>query len=487
MFENGMTSLKQGKILGERLSSGVMAFRGVPYARPPLGNLRWRPAQPVRPWTTVLDCTWYAANATQIVLPMDSFYQKEFYPTTRRMSEDGLYLNVWTPAKSAEDGLPIYVWIHGGAFTEGAGSALQFIGEKLASRGVVVATINYRLGAFGFMAHPELTAEQGHSGNYGFTDMAMALSFLKENAKAFGGNPENITIDGQSAGSMSVCALVASPKAKGLFQKAIAQSGSVFGRRGILDAPGAEEAGLQLQKALGCKNIQEMRLVPPEEIMETVAKEGLFFRPSVDGSFIQQPYAKIYEEGLHNQVTMLVGSTAAEGCLHEVEPDDLAKHLRLPQELGVEAEDFLKAFPASTNEEAAKQSDVLRTSTTFAGMKGLADSQKKAGRKAYLYTFDMRLPDGDGKEIGPFHSAELVYQFGTLDTGWRPWRPEDYALSERMMDYWAAFCKTGDPNAPGLPRWEPYADDGRCMHLGKALGMGEYPYAEQVAYMEAQM
>ena len=197
MFENGMTSLKQGKILGERLSSGVMAFRGVPYARPPLGNLRWRPAQPVRPWTTVLDCTWYAANATQIVLPMDSFYQKEFYPTTRRMSEDGLYLNVWTPAKSAEDGLPIYVWIHGGAFTEGAGSALQFIGEKLASRGVVVATINYRLGAFGFMAHPELTAEQGHSGNYGFTDMAMALSFLKENAKAFGGNPENITIDGQ--------------------------------------------------------------------------------------------------------------------------------------------------------------------------------------------------------------------------------------------------------------------------------------------------
>ncbi len=484
MFENGIAYLKQGMIRGTRTEKGLMAFKGVPFARPAVGSLRWRDAEPVPAWDFVLDCASYAANTQQVVLPLGSFYQQEFYPFTRRMSEDGLYLNVWTPAKEQGQKLPIYVWIHGGAFREGSGAALQFIGEKLASRGLVVATINYRLGAFGFLAHPELTHEQGHSGNYAFTDMAMALRFIKENAEAFGGDPENITIDGQSAGSMSVCALVASDKTSGLFKRAISQSGSPFGRLGLATLREAEQTGLALQEALGCKNIDEMRLVPPDTLMRVVEEQGLSFRPTVDGSFIREPYADIFRAGKHNKVDWIVGSTSAEGCLHEVEENDLVEHLKAADRMGAQKEEFLKLFPAATNEEAARQSDALRTSATFAGMKALADCQRACGRKAYLYAFDMELPDRDGRTIGPFHSAELVYQFGTLDTGWRPWRQKDYALSELMMDYLAAFCRTGDPNGAGRPVWERYAGDGRCMHLSEKSGMGPYPYAEQVAFQE---
>lgn len=484
MFLQGAVQLKQGLVKGVDLD-GVVAFKGIPYAKAPLGALRWVPAQPVSPWEGIMDCTQYRPSFTQVVLPLGSFYQREFYPTTRPMSEDGLNLNVWTPAKGPEDKLPVYVWIHGGAFTEGSGAALQFIGENLARKGVVVVTINYRLGAFGFMAHPQLTEEGGGaSGNYAFTDMIQALRFIKENAQAFGGDGENITIDGQSAGSMSVCSLVASGKAGGLFQKAIAQSGSVFGRM-ISTREQAEQDGLKLMEALSCKSIDEMRLVPAEDIMAAVKQSGLWFRPIVDGAVIDRPFGEIYEQGLQNKVTLMVGCTGAEGCLEKPSPGGLERYKAANAEsFAGDADGFFEVFAAQSDEDAAKMNDIVRTTMLFSGMKRLAECQSRLGMDAYLYCFDHLLPDEDGKTLGAFHSAELVYQFGTLDTGWRPWRDEDYLLSERMMGYIANFAKSGNPNGEGLPTWERFAQGNGCMHLNANPGMDAYPYAKKVEWMD---
>ena len=265
---NGIASIRDGKLQGKRCERKpeVWAFLGIPYAAPPTGENRWRAPQPVEPWPGVRDATRYAPDCPQVTLPKGSFYQIEFYPNEKVMDEaKGLALNVWTPAKPGEK-LPVLVWIHGGAFREGSGGALQFIGETLAAKGIVVVTINYRMGALGFMAHPELTREQGGvSGNYGLMDQIAALRWVHENIAAFGGDPEKVTIDGQSAGSMSVSAMLATDQTRGLFRAAIGQSASAFGRAmaGATVAD-AEAQGLKLQAALGCRNLAEMRACAPQ-------------------------------------------------------------------------------------------------------------------------------------------------------------------------------------------------------------------------------
>ncbi|MDR2514700.1 MAG: carboxylesterase family protein [Christensenellaceae bacterium] len=483
MFEQGIAALKQGRIMGERLEGGTMAFRGIPYAKPPIGALRWRAAEAPLPWEGILDCRAYRPSFSQVTLQEGSFYQKEFYPFNRPMSEDGLSLNVWTPAKAAGEKLPVYVWIHGGGFVEGSGAALQFIGDRLAQKGLVVVTINYRLGALGFMGHPELTAEAGASGNYALTDMIQALRFVKENAASFGGDPENITIDGQSAGSMAVLSLVASAKAKGLFQRAIAQSGGVLGRE-IKTLKDLEAQGLALQEALGAKDIAEMRLASDQEILAATKKLGLAFRPGIDGALLERAHFEIYEKGLQNPVDVLVGSNAAEGAMATAKEGDLEAHLRAAKAYGAEEAEFLRLFPAKDDEEACRAGDKFRSALTFAGMEEIAALQKKLGKKAYLYCFEQESPNEDGSTIGAFHSAELVFQFGTLYTStFRPWRAEDIALSGKHMAYIAAFCKTGSPNADGLPPWEEY-DGQRCMRIGPKLGMGEKPFGEALSFVK---
>lgn len=489
----GIACIKDGKLQGKKCERNpeVWAFLGIPYADAPVGQNRWKAPQPVKPWEGVRDATKYAPDCPQVTLPKGSFYQVEFYPNDKIMDEaEGLALNVWTPAKDGEK-LPVLIWVHGGAFREGGGAALQFIGETLANKGIVVVTINYRMGALGFMAHPELTKAQGASGNYGFMDQAAAIKWVHDNIEAFGGDPEKVTIDGQSAGSMSIMAMLAADATRGLFRGAICQSGSAFGRMtagaksvksGLAQA---EEMGLKLQEALGCKNLDEMRMVSAEEIIRVTDECGLFFRPIVDGKFIAEDYTERFEAGRQNVVNVMMGSTCDEDCLHETKDDDYENYLKNAVNYGEYEEEYKRVFPAENDYEAGRIISFERTARTFAGMRIAAEYQMKHGANAYLYSFAQTLPNADGSELGPFHSAELVYQFGTLYTGWRPWREQDYKAAEVMMTYWANFVKYGDPNGEGCPVWEKHMPgDDQCMILKAEPEMADVPRKEQARFME---
>lgn len=489
----GIVSIKDGKLQGKKCERNpeVWAFLGIPYADAPVGENRWKAPQPVKPWDGVRDATKYAPDCPQVTLPKGSFYQVEFYPNEKIMDEaQGLALNVWTPAKP-EEKLPVLIWIHGGAFREGSGGALQFIGETLAGKGIVVVTINYRMGALGFMAHPELTAAQGASGNYGFMDQAAAIKWVHENIAAFGGDPEKVTIDGQSAGSMSVMAMLSTDLTRGMFRGAICQSGAAFGRTMVgaktikSTLEDAEKNGLKLQEALGCKNLDEMRKISPEKIMEVTDEFGLSFRPIVDGKVIAEDYIERFDAGRQNVVNVMMGCTCDEGCLHETEETDYENYLRGAELYGELEEEYKRVFPAANNEEAGRVTSFERSARLFAGMRTAAEFQMKHGKNAYLYSYAQTLPNADGSELGPFHSAELVYQFGTLYTGWRPWREEDYKASEVMMTYWSNFVKYGDPNGENMPVWEKHVPGSeKCMVLKAEPEMTDVPRKEQVRFIE---
>ena len=491
---NGIVTIKDGKLQGKKCERNpeVWEFLGIPYADAPVGENRWKAPQPVKAWDGVRDATKYAPDCPQVTLPKGSFYQVEFYPNEKVMDEaKGLALNVWTPAKAGEK-LPVLIWIHGGAFREGSGGALQFIGETLANKGIVVVTINYRMGALGFMAHPELTAAQGGcSGNYGFMDQAAAIKWVHENIEAFGGDPEKVTIDGQSAGSMSVFAMISTDLTRGMFRGAIAQSGSAFGRT-MMGAKvltsglaWAEENGLKLQEALGCKNLDEMREVSPEKIMEVTDEYGIPFRPIVDGYVIKEEYPERFAAGRQNVVNVMMGCTCDEGCLHETEENDYENYLSGAALYGDKEAEYKAVFPAENNEEAGRVTSFERSARLFAGMRMAAEQQLLHGADVYLYSYAQTLPNADGSELGPFHSAELVYQFGTLYTGWRPWREQDYKASEVMMTYWSNFVKYGDPNGGDLPKWEKHvAGSEKCMILKAEPEMADVPRKEQAAFME---
>ncbi|MDD4796633.1 MAG: carboxylesterase family protein [Eubacteriales bacterium] len=482
--------VQQGLLQGKRCKTdGVFAFLGVPFAAPPVGKLRWAPPQPPKSWQGVRPAVEYAKVCPQYDLPQGSFYQKEFYPDPKQCDEDCLYLNVWSSARSADDKLPVLVWIHGGGFVEGTGAALQFIGEALSANGVVVVTINYRLGALGFMAHPQLTGEAGASGNYAFLDQIQALRWVKENIAAFGGDAGNVTIDGQSAGSISVCALVASPLCRGLFRNAIAQSASVFDRalagRSLRDA---EQTGLKFMRLLGAANIDEMRALPADVILAKTDEMEERFYPIIDGSVVPAGYGDIFAAAAQNHVALMAGACDGEGVLHQAGPADYDEYCERAAAYGADADTFKRLFPAHDNASAAAQVNPLRAAGMLAGMRKLAREHSRAGCPVYFYCFNHRLPEADGTEIGAFHSAELVFQFGTLDTGWRPWRAEDYRLADIMMRYWANFCRAGDPNGPDLPRWEKFdAVQRRAMLLGDDVGMGALPFDAQITFLEKQL
>lgn len=486
----GIARVAQGLLRGKPCKTqGIYAFLGVPFAAPPVGKLRWAPPQPPESWEGMRPAVEYAKVCPQYDLPKGSFYQKEFYPELKQCDEDCLYLNVWSAAQNAGDKLPVLVWIHGGGFVEGTGAALQFIGEGLAAKGVVVVTINYRLGALGFMAHPELTKEAGASGNYAFLDQIQALRWVKENIAAFGGDPDNITIDGQSAGSISVCALVASPLCRGLFRQAIAQSASVFDRalagRSLEEA---EQTGLRFMRLLGAKSINEMRALPAEVILAKTEELGERFYPLIDGTVVPRDYRSLFAAAAQNQVALMSGACDGEGVLHERTSRDYDEYCAQAAGYGADEGEFRRLFPASDNASAAAQANARRAAGMLAGMRKLAREQSRPGNPVYFYCFNHLLPEADDGEIGAFHSAELVYEFGTLDTGWRPWRAYDYQLSDMMMRYWANFCRTGDPNGAGLPLWERFdAAQRQAMLLGKQVGMGPLPFDAQVEFFERQM
>ena len=457
---DGMETVRveQGLLAG---ASGVHAevrvYKGIPYAAPPVGELRWKAPQPPAAWQGVRQAAEFSPVCMQTPYPASAaIYQSKPQP----LSEDCLYLNVWTAAKSAKERLPVMVWIHGGGFTRGSGSSASYDGENLARKGVVVVTMNYRLGVFGFFAHPALTAESKHhaSGNYALLDQIAALEWVKKNIAAFGGDAKCVTIFGESAGSWAVNALMSSPRAKGLFQRAIGESGGSFApMRTLADA---EKAGEGFAASLGATAdvLKTLRAKPAEEILKASNEQTI--RQVVDGWVLPEEIYRIFAEGKQNDVPLIVGFNADEGTALAPQGVNMKKELFIAgahQRYGNLAEQFLKVYPAGTDEEAVNSFYAAYRDSVFGWeMRTWARLQTKTGRQpAYFYYFTRKPPGPQREKLRAFHAADLAYVFGNF--AWPfPWEDADRRLSDAITSYWADFAKKGNPNGEGLMKWPAY-------------------------------
>lgn len=467
----------QGAYTGE--DQRVRVFKGVPYARPPVGEYRWRMPQPLEATSSIHDATSYAPACTQLQSP--GFYGRGKIV----QSEDCLYLNVWTSARTADAAQPVMVWIHGGAFVVGSGSHPITNGEQFARDGVVLVTINYRLGMMGFFAHPALSEEspKGVSGNYGLLDQVAALQWVQDNIKAFGGDPSNVTIFGESAGSMSVCYMASTPLARGLFQRAIGQSGGCFGKHTSLtdsavvssDAAISEQElggsghdiGMQLASALGVPGkgaaaLQQLRAVPAEIILMDIKAAGVFapWRSIfIDGYVFPDQIRVLHEQKQANPVDVIVGSTTDEGTtlwmqLQEVSMD--AWESGIAETTGSHADRFIELYREDARRSTKTATQLVMSDRVFAWeMRTWARLSEAADRtNTYLYVFEHAPPVEEfGRTLGAYHAAEIAYVFGN---GNSLWNAEDQQVSLLTHAYWVNFAKTGDPNGANLPIWPAY-------------------------------
>jgi para-nitrobenzyl esterase len=468
----------QGKVEGlKEPNSTVTVFKGIPYAAPPLGDLRWKAPQPVVAWKGVRHADHFGNVCMQNPQAPGSFYQVEFYEAPEPMSEDCLYLNLWTAASSANEKRPVMVWIHGGGWVEGSGSLPSFNGEALAKKGVVVVTINYRLGVFGFLAHPELTKESdyGASGNYGMLDQLAALKWVKANIRQFGGDPDNVTIFGQSAGAGSVIDLCASPLAKGYFQRSIVQSGGFFTSG---DLKSAEAIGIEFSKTAGAHSIAELRKIPAAEIQRlgvppsngTGANVSRFW-PIVDGYFLTISPRVVFAAGEQNTHSIIVGSTSNEGSTLIPAAVNAAEfRSRVEKYYGSRAAEYFKLYPIESDQdawlaEANGIRDVMADTALVIGR-----LQTKTDDKTYIYYFDRHPPGQDSEHYGAFHSSDLVYVFNELSAVKWPWTDTDRTLADAMSSYWVNFATTGDPNGGSLPVWPAFGTTpNRGLELGNTI------------------
>ena len=431
----------QGRLLGDTSGPNgeVRVFKGIPFAIPPVGNWRWRPAEPALSWKAVRLATRFSPNCSQPIYPEGSFFSSPNAPT----SEDCLYLNVWSTA-SGDTKRPVMVWIHGGGLTRGSGSTGAYDGTELARKGVVVVTINYRLGIFGYFTHPELSKESPHSasGNYGTSDQVMALRWVRDNISAFGGDPNNVTIFGESAGSFSVHHMMSTPLAAGLFHRAIGESGTSFGPMLELKTGKvtAESNGVKFASAVGAGYLRELRNMTSEKVL--LASQSHRFRPVKDGWIFPDQIYNIFRDGKYNAVPLMVGFNAEEGTTLGVLgriPKDQASYVGgVRQRYGDLADEFLTLYPASDLRGSAL--NAFRDGFATWGMQTWAMMMANTNTDAYLYYFS-HWPSG--KELGAYHAAEILYVFNNV-IRLRPDAPaNDVALSDLMSDYWVAFAKQG--------------------------------------------
>ena len=447
--------------------SGVAAFTGIPYAQPPLGDLRWRAPQPVKDWQGVRRADAFGPRAMQLPLFGDMVFRSQ------GMSEDCLYLNVWTPARSSQERLPVLVYFFGGGFVGGDGSEPRYDGASLARRGIVTVTVTFRLGVFGFLAHPELTRESARhaSGNYGLMDQSAALGWVQKNIGAFGGDSRRVTIAGESAGSFSVSAQMASPWSKSLIAGAIGESGSLLGTRPTPPLADAERRGSKFAAGLGATTLAALRALPADAILgATAGRDAPRFGAIVDGDFLPRPPAEIYAAGRQAHVPLLVGWNSQESDAGGVlgkdapTPENFAKALRTV--FGDRAADAAMFYPASTDEEARQSATDLASDRfiAFSTWKWYDLQRRTGGRPVFRYYFSRPRPGA----TGAVHSAEIEYALGNLGSNKvYAWTPEDYHVSEIMEGYFANFVKTGDPNGGGLPAWPAAGRSGaeNVMHL----------------------
>lgn len=486
--------VEQGLLAGTSgASPEVRVYRGIPYAAPPVADLRWRAPQPPAPWNGVRQATEFSNACWQMPYPPAAAIYQSKLPT---LSEDCLYLNIWTPAKSAKDSLPVMVWIHGGGFTRGTANTGAYDGEALARKGAVIVTINYRLGIFGFFAHPGLSAESGHhaSGNYALLDQIAALQWVKKNVAAFGGDPGRVTIFGESAGSWAVNALMASPLAKGLFQRAIGESGGSFGPMKSLED--AEKEGAKLGRLLapdsapqksdssqksaattGPANsdvLKELRAMSAQNLLKAGETETV--RPIVDGYVLPQDIATIFSQGKQNDVPLIVGYNADEGTTLAPQGINLKTIVfttGVHQRYGAQAEQMLKIYPAATDEEAVISFYAAFRDQSFGWeMRTWARISTKTGHHpAYFYYFSRRPPGPQSERLRAFHASEIAYVFGTFVWPF-PWEDADKKLSDAITSYWVNFAATGNPNGGNLPKWPAYsAGDDQALEFGDQIAV----------------
>jgi para-nitrobenzyl esterase len=455
----------------------IRVFRGVPFAAPPVGDLRWAPPQPVKHWQGVRKADTFGNHCVQARIFDDIIFRGE------AMSEDCLYLTVWTPAKSARERLPVYVWFYGGGFAAGGGDEPRYDGESFAKQGIVVVNVNYRLGVFGFLAHPELTRESAHhaSGNYGLLDQAAGLEWVRKNIAAFGGDPRKITIGGESAGSLSVSALMASPLSRKLFQQAIGESGAFFGSVGdreMMSLAESETQGAKFAAAVGARSLAELRAKPAEDLLSEASKpkSGYTFWPTVDGYFLPQEVSSIYTQAKQSQIPLLAGWNADEVrmrvTLAKEKPNAATVPEQLKQTFGDRAGDALKVYPATTDEQAVRSAgDLASDSFIVHGTWEWVEMQAKTGKPVYRFQFDREVPIPElrkstgVKTLGAVHASELEYVFRTFEYKKADWQPEDQKTGETMNVYWANFIKTGNPNGAGLAEWPEFGETREVMHL----------------------
>jgi para-nitrobenzyl esterase len=462
----------------------ITVFKGIPYAEPPVGNLRWAAPRPPRSWQGVRQADHFSDACTQKFPKLDS-----------AKTEDCLYLNIWTPARSASDALPVIVWIHGGGFRVGSGREPLFDGEDLAKKGLVVVTLNYRLGVLGFFVHPELTAESTHkaSGNYGLLDQLTALQWVQHNIAAFGGDPNKVTIFGQSAGAFSVNCLVASPLAKGLFRGAISDSGGVgagFGRTDMPSLEESEKAGVEFAESVGARSLAELRALPAEILLQT----GTIVGPNVDGWLLPESAESLLGSGRENKVPMLLGSNSDEGqhiIRSALSARDYVERARTAY--GEDAKEFLVLYPSDSDDSAKVSQQHQFADQAALAERALADDVVRGGANAFLYYFSYldtggynSEPSALGLKLGADHGAELPYVFGLLNR-WKSAVPEsDLKLENVVMSYWTNFVKTLDPNGSGVLVWKSFGDSrDAAMVLDQSVGMRTHPRTAQLDFLRA--
>lgn len=465
--------VEQGLLQGT-LENGVTVYKGVPYAAPPVGELRWRAPRPPSAWEGVRKADKFAANPMQVMVHELGPWTAEYQPQGV-VSEDCLYLNIWTAAKSSKEKRPVMMYIPGGAFTGGSGNVPVYDGENLAKKGLVVVTINYRVGVFGFLSLPELAkeSENSSSGNYGLLDQVAALEWIRRNISAFGGDPSRVTIMGQSAGAASVNYLTASPLAKGLFVRAIAESGTNARIGPGESLASAEQNGIRFAKAMGAASLAELRAIPAAELIDS-SKDKFHFLPIVDGWFLPKSVDEIFSTGEQNDVATMTGWVADEGSFSnnygKIPAEEFRKQVR--QQAGAQADKILKLYPASTEAEAAESQKLLACDISMVSMyKWAAKRETTAKTNIYTYLFTHQQPGAIKERYQTFHSSELPYVFDNLSRSNRPWTMEDKKIAEIMSTYWTNFIMTGDPNGDGLPKWPSFKETSEeTMELGGAMG-----------------
>ena len=498
-FNSAKVKVAQGWLQGY-VDENLKVFKGVPYAAPPVGALRFRhPVDPGR-WRGVRKATEYSAAAIQMVMenPEDpaNVHGVPQLLARSQYEEDCLYLNIWTPARTPEDKLPVFIWIHGGGMVAGSGVECVCEGEGLAKRrDVVVVTINYRLGLFGFFAHPDLTREGGGtSGNYALYDMRKACQWVKENIAAFGGDPERITVAGQSGGAVGAGALLTSPLMKGLIRRVSIESGPVcWGFMVPQPREQLEKAGVEYMEYIGCKSIDELRTRDAWELFDAYIEQsgGGFgaFNFCVDGEFLPEDYFKLVTEGRFNDFDVLMGNCAQEFPAAGPEGIPVEEYYKYLEEAFPDnAENMKRWYPASTAQQAAKQASTIASDIMLMGSIYIGQKCHEFGRRAFIWLMVKENETERGHAEGSPHCAEMPYVFGRVDTGERNpffpyhWVGKDYDFMELIQGYWSQFCTLGDPNGDGRPVWKQYGEDFDVCLLGNESRMMTAGEQEKYGY-----